>query len=140
VARQTVREARRIGLDVHLTRSGSDLADGVNITNYEMVEHFDPADFGAVVLDESSILKALDGKTRQRLTVMFAATPYRLCCTATPAPNDIAEIGNHSEFLGVMPHHEMLSAFFVQGPRRRCVLPMARVVGHERPPTVRSGL
>lgn len=113
VARQTVREAAKINVPVTYTRG--DRLDGISITNYEMVEHFDPADYGAVVLDESSILKALDGKTRRRLTEMFASTPYRLCCTATPAPNDRAEIGNHSEFLGVMPHHEMLSAFFVHG-------------------------
>lgn len=113
VARQTVREAQKVGVSVTYTRG--QLVDGIAITNYEMVEHFDPADFGAVVLDESSILKALDGKTRRRLTEMFADTPYRLCCTATPAPNDIAEIGNHAEFLGVMAHHEMLSAFFVYG-------------------------
>jgi len=113
VARQTVREAAKVGVTVTYTRG--ELLEGISITNYEMVEHFDPADYGAVVLDESSILKALDGKTRRRLTEMFVATPYRLCCTATPAPNDIAEIGNHSEFLGVMAHHEMLSAFFVHG-------------------------
>lgn len=115
VARQTVNEARKLDLNVHYTRSGSDLTDGINITNYEMLDHFDPAAFGSVVLDESSILKALDGKTRQKLTEMFAATPYRLCCTATPAPNDIAEIGNHSEFLGIMPQREMLASFFVHG-------------------------
>lgn len=113
VARQTIREAAKVGVQVHYTRGA--LLDGISITNYEMVEHFDPAEYGAVVLDESSILKALDGKTRRRLTEMFADTPYRLCCTATPAPNDIAEIGNHAEFLGVMAHHEMLSAFFVHG-------------------------
>jgi len=113
VARQTVREAAKLGLDVTYSRSGP--AGRFTITNYEMLEHFDPADFDAVVLDESSILKALDGKTRQRLTEMFASTTYRLCCTATPAPNDISEIGNHAEFLGVMAHHEMLSAFFVHG-------------------------
>ena len=111
VARQTAREATKLGLDVPYTRG--ERLDGISITNYEMLEHFDPSDYGAVVLDESSILKSLDGKTRRRLTEMFAATPYRLCCTATPAPNDIAEIGNHSEFLGVMPQHEMLAAFFV---------------------------
>jgi DNA modification methylase len=111
VARQTHREALKLGLNVPYTRG--DVLDGISITNYEMVEHFDPSEYGAVVLDESSILKALDGKTRRRLTEMFAETPYRLCCTATPAPNDIAEIGNHSEFLGVMPQHEMLAAFFV---------------------------
>jgi DNA modification methylase len=116
VARQTARIGRdMLGLDVHYTRNGSDLSGLLNITNYEMVEHFDPALFGAVVLDESSILKSLDGKTRSKLCEMFADTPYRLACTATPAPNDIAEIGNHSEFLGILPHHEMLSAFFVHG-------------------------
>jgi DNA modification methylase len=111
VARQTIREAEKIGLDVTYSRDGT--VHPLTITNYEMVHHFDPADFGAVVLDESSILKALDGKTRRTLTEMFAATRYRLACTATPAPNDIAEIGNHAEFLGVMAHHEMLAAFFV---------------------------
>ena len=115
VARQTVRLAKALDVHVHYTRSGADLVDGVNITNYEMVEHFDPADFVSVVLDESSILKALDGKTRRRLTEMFADTPYRLACTATPAPNDLAELGNHAEFLSVMSNREMLSAFFVHG-------------------------
>lgn len=115
VARQTVREAAKIGLTVRYVRAQGEVTGMLSITNYEMVEHFDPATFPAVVLDESSILKALDGKTRQKLTAMFAATAYRLCATATPAPNDIAEIGNHSEFLGIMPHREMLSAFFVHG-------------------------
>ncbi|MDD2858874.1 MAG: DNA methyltransferase [Candidatus Nanopelagicales bacterium] len=113
VARQTVAEGLKIGVTVHYSRDGSGLAEDINITNYEMVEHFDPADFDAVVLDESSILKSLDGKTRKRLTEMFASTPARLCCTATPAPNDIAEIANHAEFLGIMTRTEMLSAFFV---------------------------
>jgi len=114
VARQTIREAHKIDSEPVYVRDGT-LRDGITITNYEMVEHFDPAAYDAVVLDESSILKALDGKTRRRLTEMFAATPYRLCCTATPAPNDIAEIGNHAEFLGIMSNAEMLSAFFVHG-------------------------
>ncbi|HUT14742.1 MAG TPA: DNA methyltransferase [Anaerolineae bacterium] len=113
VARQTVREAKKLGIEVHYTRSGDDIVDGINITNYEMVEAFCPGDFGAVVLDESSILKALTGKTRRKLTEMFADTPYRLCCTATPAPNDIAEMANHAEFLGIMTRSNMLSAFFV---------------------------
>lgn len=113
VARQTVAEGRKIGIHVHYTRSGSDLIDGINITNYEMLDHFDAAAFGAVVLDESSILKSLDGKTRQKLTRMFAGTRFRLCCTATPAPNDISEIANHAEFLGIMTRAEMLATFFV---------------------------
>ena len=113
VARQTVNEGKKIGVDVHYTRSGDNLSDGINITNYEMIDHFNPEDFGAVVLDESSILKSLDGKTRQKLTDMFGNTPHRLACTATPAPNDIAEIANHAEFLGIMSRVEMLASFFV---------------------------
>lgn len=130
VARQTVNEARKLDANVHYTRSSVDLTDGINITNYEMLDHFDPAAFGAVVLDESSILKALDGKTRQKLTDMFSETPFRLCCTATPAPNDIAEIGNHSEFLGIMPHHEMLASFFVHGDMGKGERQGWRLKGH----------
>jgi DNA modification methylase/superfamily II DNA or RNA helicase len=113
VARQTVREGGKIGVDVSYCRSQSDVSDGISITNYEMIEHFDAEAFGAVVLDESSILKSLDGKTRKKLIEMFGKTPYRLCCTATPAPNDQSEIGNHAEFLGIMTMSEMLAAFFV---------------------------
>lgn len=113
VARQTIEEAKAIDLNVHYTRSGHDVHDGINITNYEMAVHFEPSAFQAVVLDESSILKALDGQTRARLTAMFAHTPYRLCCTATPAPNDITEIANHAEFLGIMSRADMLASFFV---------------------------
>lgn len=114
VARQTVREAAKLGITVRYVRSQPEVDDdGIYITNYEMLDAFDPACFGAVVLDESSILKAFDGKTRKRLTAAFADTPYRLCCTATPAPNDIAEIATHAEFLGVMSRAEMLAAFFV---------------------------
>ncbi len=114
VARQTVREARKLGLDVTYVRDGSDVTGpGLWITNYEMTERFDPAEFGAVVLDESSILKNVDGKTRRRLTETFRTVPMRLACTATPAPNDVAELTNHAEFLGVMSRAEMLAAYFV---------------------------
>lgn len=113
VAHQTVREGQGIGVPVHYTRTGDDLADGVNITNYEMLEHFNPADFVGVVLDESSILKSFSGKTRTALIEAFQLTPYRLACTATPAPNDYTEIGNHSEFLGVLSRVEMLATYFV---------------------------
>ena len=113
VARQTVRESAKIGIAVHYTRSGSDVVDGINITNYEMLEHFDASVFKAVVLDESSILKALTGQTRRRVTAMFAETPFRLCCTATPAPNDHVELGNHAEFLGICTEAEMRSMFFI---------------------------
>ena len=111
VARQTVREASKIGLDVIYSRTGD--VHSLTITNYEMIDKFSPDDFGAVVLDESSILKGLDGKTRRKLTEMFSGMEYRLCCTATPAPNDIAEIANHAEFLGIMTRADMLATFFV---------------------------
>lgn len=113
VARQTIGEGLKIGVTVRLCRSAGDVQPGVNITNYEMIQHFDPEAFSAVVLDESSILKSIDGKTKAKLIAMFKNTPYRLCCTATPAPNDIAEIANHTEFLGIMSRQNMLAAFFV---------------------------
>lgn len=126
VARQTVREGQRIGVDVRYVRDQAQMtADHrIWITNYEMIEHFDAAAFGAVVLDESSILKALDSKIRRLLTDMFAKTPYRLACTATPAPNDRAEIGNHSEFLGITKMADMLAMFFVHANKE-----MVREVG-----------
>jgi DNA modification methylase/superfamily II DNA or RNA helicase len=113
VARQTIRESKKINIDVKYVRSMGAVQDGINITNYEMIDKFDPSVFGSVVLDESSILKSLTGKTRSKLIEMFSKTSYRLCCTATPAPNDIAEIANHAEFLGIMSRVDMLATFFV---------------------------
>jgi hypothetical protein len=115
VARQTIREAVKLGITVRYVRSDDDLTAGgrIWITNYEMIGHFDLSRFGAVVLDESSILKAIDGKTRQKLTAACAGIQFRLCCTATPAPNDYTEIGNHAEFLGICTQAEMLSQFFI---------------------------
>jgi hypothetical protein len=83
------------------------------ITNYERLEAFYAADFGGVVLDESSILKAFDGKTRSKLIRTFGHTRYRLCCTATPSPNDISELANHAEFLGLMTRAEFLATWFI---------------------------
>lgn len=114
VVRQTVAEGAKWGIPVGQARRQEDAAPtGITVTNYEMVEHFDPAAFGAVVLDESSCLKDYTSQTRSRLIELFASTPMRLCCTATPAPNDIAEIANHAEFLGVMTRSSMLATFFV---------------------------
>lgn len=132
VARQTVREARRIDVDVHYVRDQSDVTGpGVWITNYEMEQRFDPAAFGAVVLDESSILKNVDGKTRRRLTDRFSVIPRRLACTATPAPNDVAELTNHAQFLGVMSRAEMLAAYFVNDEKEW------RLKGHAATPMFR---
>lgn len=115
VARQTVREGQKIDVDVRYVRNQGQVTPDHNIwiTNYEMIDHFDASAFGAVVLDESSCLKSISSVTRQLLTDMFADTPYRLCCTATPAPNDRTEIGNHSEFLGITKMADMLAMFFV---------------------------
>lgn len=113
VARQTIREGAKIGLEIDYARQQPLTPQALTITNYEMVDHFDPEMFGAVVLDESSILKAFDGKTRTKLIELFAGVPYRLCCTATPAPNDIGELANHAEFLGICTRVEMLSQYFV---------------------------
>lgn len=113
VSQQTKREGQKLGIDVTICRSCADVRDGINITNYERLALFESGPFGGVVLDESSILKGFDGKTRKAITEFAAGIPYRLCCTATPAPNDYMELGNHAEFLGVMKLSEMLAMFFV---------------------------
>ncbi len=113
VAPQTVREAReKLGIEIGHSRDGATDHD-ITITNYERLHLFDPSEFTGVVLDESSILKSFEGKTKQRLCSAFGQTQYRLCCTATPAPNDHMELGTHSDFLGVMPRDEMLARYFV---------------------------
>lgn len=113
VARQTVREARKIGVEIDYVRETPAGDGGIWITNYEMLDRFDASRFDAVVLDESSILKNYVGKTRTHIVDMFADTPYRLACTATPAPNDVAELTNHAEFLGVSRRQDMLGAYFI---------------------------
>jgi superfamily II DNA or RNA helicase len=113
VAEQTSDEGREIGVNVTHARDGADVRPGLNITNYERLHRFDASRFGAVVLDESSIIKHHDAKTLRVLMDAFASTPYRLCATATPAPNDWTELGTHAEFLGVCTRSEMLSEFFV---------------------------
>lgn len=113
VSSQTVREGKKFGIEVNLCESQEDAKPGINITNYEKLEHFVASRFVGVVLDESSILKSFTGKVRTAIIDNFQKTPYKLACTATPAPNDYMELGNHSEFLGVMTRAEMLSMFFV---------------------------
>lgn len=111
IAHQTEKEARRFGMiTVKAVREQTD--DLIQIANYENLHKFDPAFFSGVVLDESSMLKSFSGKIRTQIIESFAKTPYRLACTATPAPNDIEEIGNHAEFVGVMKRVEMLAMFF----------------------------
>ena len=114
VSHQTRREAEKFNMpEVTVCREQADVAGGVNITNYEMLHKFDPSKFSGVVLDESSILKAYTGKYRNLLIDSFRDTPYKLACTATPAPNDFMELGNHAEFLNITTRTEMLSMFFI---------------------------
>jgi superfamily II DNA or RNA helicase len=112
VAEQTVREGAKVGVPIHYSRDGL-TPTAITITNYELLHRFRPEDFAGIVLDESSILKAYDGATRNAIIAAFTDTPFRLACTATPAPNDFTELGNHSEFLGVKSRTEMLSEYFV---------------------------
>jgi superfamily II DNA or RNA helicase len=114
VKKQTIREGVKFGIEVRLAASQSDITRrAIYITNYEKLHRFDASLFGAAVLDESSILKSFDGATRNLIITSFIRMPYKLACTATPAPNDFMELGNHAEFLGVMSRTEMLSTFFV---------------------------
>lgn len=113
VSAQTVREGRKFDIEVNRCRDAGDVRKGINITNYERLEKFRDVRFDGVVLDESSILKSFTGKTRNQIIDMFADTPYKLACTATPSPNDYMELGNHCEFVGAMTRNEMLAMFFV---------------------------
>lgn len=113
VAQQTISEAKaHLGMDIDYSKDGT-VKGQFTITNYERVENFDCERFEAVILDESSILKGQNSKTKGMLCSRFAQTPYKLACTATPAPNDYTEIGNHAEFLGIMSTQEMLTRWFI---------------------------
>ena len=113
VSAQTVREGRKFGIAVNQCRDSGDVVDGINITNYEKLHKFEDASFVGVVLDESSILKSYSGKVRNQIIDMFKAVPFKLACTATPAPNDYMELGNHAEFVSAMSRTEMLATFFI---------------------------
>lgn len=113
VADQTRREAEKFGYTANVVERQEDCISGINITNYEKLDRFIAKEFTGIVLDESSILKSYSGKVRTAIIQNFHDVPYKLACTATPAPNDYMELGNHSEFCGVMTRAEMLSMFFV---------------------------
>jgi hypothetical protein len=113
VAGQMVREGHKFGIDARQIREQSEVGAGVMVANYERLPKLDPAAFGAIILDESSILKSYQGRTRAMIQEAFKDTPYKLAATATPSPNDHTELGNHAEFLGVMRQQEMLSKWFI---------------------------
>jgi hypothetical protein len=130
VCAQTVREAAKIGITARYLREDDGLP-GVIVTNYELVDKFAPDTLDAVVLDEASILKQSDGKTRTKLIEHFATVPARLACTATPAPNDPEELTNQAEFLGRMSRTHMLAAYFVHDDEGW------RLKGHAKAPMLR---
>lgn len=113
VASQFVREGEKFDIDVKHVREASELTAGINVTNYERLGKFDPRAFGGVVADEAGCLKDYTSATRNAMIEAWERTPFKLACTATPAPNDHVELGNQAEFLGVMSRTEMLSMFFV---------------------------
>lgn len=131
VSKQTIKEARKIDLEIFPVRHKDDLRPGVNITNYEMINHFIGANLDGIILDESSCIKHETAIRKKILFDHFTHIPYRLCCTATPCPNDIAELANHSQFLGIMKREDMLSSFFVHDDQ------IWRLRGHAKRPFYR---
>ena len=117
VTAQTVDEAEKFGIpNTRVIKMENDIRIGINVINFDRATDMDMTDLGGVVLDESSILKNALGKTRNALIKSAACVPYRLACTATPAPNDHTELGNHAEFLGIMEYTVMRSMFFINDP------------------------
>lgn len=112
VAGQTIKEGEKFGIEVQRLISG-EVSSGIYITNYDQLENVNASQFSGVVLDESSILKNYEGSTKNMVIDYFQQTPYKLACTATPSPNDFMELGNHSDFLNIMPRNEMLAMYFV---------------------------
>ena len=113
VSKQTKREGEKFGINVNVCKSKANVINGINITNYEKLHNFDASVFSGIVLDESSILKNFTGKIKKEIIKQFKNTKYKLACTATPSPNDHMELGNHSEFLDIMPSNQMLSNWFI---------------------------
>lgn len=114
VSNQTIEEGKKYGIHVEKANTGAEFfGPGIVITNYEQLHKFSPDDFHGIVLDESSMLKGMDGRRRKEVTEFGQSIPYRLSCTATPSPNDFMELGTQSEFLGIMSQVEMLAMFFI---------------------------
>lgn len=113
VARQIEREGLRFGYTIRVVRDQSEVGPSINVCNYDRLDKLDASRFGCIILDESSILKSFTGATTRALIQAFAGTAFRLCATATPAPNDHMELGQHAEFLGVMASNEMIARWFI---------------------------
>jgi DNA modification methylase len=112
VSGQTIKEGSKFG--IRIERYSGQTAHGLYVTNYEQLENINCSVFSGVVLDESSILKTFTGATKKLIIERFGRTPYKLACTATPSPNDLNEIGNHSEFLNILDAQDMRARWFVR--------------------------
>jgi hypothetical protein len=133
VAYQSVEEGEKIGVTLKYAKTQDEAASvGLTITNYERLHNFNPDYFGALCLDESGILKSFDGATRTELIAFGRQIQYRLAGTATPAPNDLIELANHSEFLGISTRGRMLSTFFINGQVNGQEKAGWRLKGHAR--------
>ncbi len=113
VSGQTIQEAKKFNIDSIVEKFNGEYDKKIYVINYEQLDNIDCSMFSGIVLDESSILKNFTGKIKGKIIDSFANTPYKLCCTATPSPNDAMELGNHSEFLNIMTRSEMLSMYFI---------------------------
>jgi DNA modification methylase/ERCC4-related helicase len=114
VARQTVNEAKKIDIDLKYVRNEIEIDNNLLfITNYEMIDNFDFNFFNTIILDESSIIKSISGVYKRKIIEKCKNIKYKMACTATPAPNDNVEIGNHAEFLNICTYQEMLAMFFI---------------------------
>lgn len=136
---QMIQEAEKFGIEARRSHDGRSWS-GITVSNYEQLHKFDPADFAAVVCDESSILKSFDGMRRTQITDFMRKVPYRLLATATAAPNDYLELGTSSEALGYLGHIDMLGRFFkndnnnADGRRQFGEAPKWRFKGHAEQP------
>ena len=113
VTLQTKLEGKKLGIAVNIIKENKDIVEGINICNYDRIDKIDESRFDAIVLDESSVLKNYTGKTKMQLILKFKDYKYKLCCTATPSPNDNMELLNHSEFLGIMESPKALAIWFI---------------------------
>jgi DNA modification methylase len=132
VARQTVNEAKKININLKYIRNQSEINDTLLfITNYEMIDNFDFDIFNTIILDESSIIKSISGVYKKKLIDKCKNVKYKMACTATPAPNDNVEIGNHAEFLNICTYQEMLGQFFINANKEH-TLEINGVLKHKK--------
>lgn len=117
VGPQTIEEGQAMGnvpvTQVRYPEQVTDGGPGIYVVNYDRFHLMESLPLGGLLLDESAILRDHTSKTREAMIAQAQGVPFRGAYTATPAPNDIVEIGNTAEFLGVSTRTEMLATYFV---------------------------